>query len=135
MRLQTSGAKCRAAEQTKTHSTRRSSTIDSAQALGYAGAMATKLKVKGRIQVLYYREREAFIAYSPALDLSSCGSTFEEMEKNFDEAMNIFFSECAEKGTLEDVLTACGWESRNEDRCRVCRPPRIIGQKEIAVST
>jgi predicted RNase H-like HicB family nuclease len=96
--------------------------------------MATKFKVKGKIQVLYYKERGVFIAHSPALDLSSCGSTFEEMDKNFEEALEIFLTECDQKGTLADVLATCGWNSVVEKGTRVWYPPAPIGQKEIPVA-
>ena len=96
--------------------------------------MPNEFKVDGVIQVLFYKEREEFIAYAPALDLSSCGSTFEEADKNFEEAKNIFLTECDKKGTLPEALAACGWDSRMEKGIRVWRPPTAIGQKQVSVA-
>jgi hypothetical protein len=92
--------------------------------------MGESTKVAGTIPVLYLKEAEVFIAYSPLLDLSSCGSTFEEADKNFDEAVNIFFSECDANGTLEEALTACGWGVRVVGQERVLSPPAVIGRKD-----
>ncbi len=95
--------------------------------------MATKLKVRGKIQVLYYKEQDVFVAHAPSLDLSSCGGTFEEADHNLGEAIAILFEECSERGTLEDVLANCGWDSRTNGRGRVWSPPALIGQKQIEI--
>lgn len=95
--------------------------------------MISKIKVQGNISVHYYQEKEVFIAYSPMLDLSSCGSTFDEAARNFDEAVQILFSECDEKGTLDEVLLSLGWEAKRRGDGRVFVPPRLIGQKEISI--
>ena len=44
------------------------------------------------------------MAYTPALDLSTSGTTLEEAKKNFTEAVEIFFDEIVKMGTLEDVF-------------------------------
>ena len=95
--------------------------------------MPNGLKIEGQIPVLYLKENDVFVAYSPVLDLSSCGSTFEEASKNFDEAVEILFSECEEKGTLEETLTACGWEVRGKKPHRSLHPPLTVGQRQIPV--
>ena len=50
------------------------------------------------------KERKYYIAYSPALDLSTSGKTFEEAKRRFEEVVEIFFEEVLEKGTLDNVL-------------------------------
>ena len=62
-----------------------------------------------KIPVMFFGEDDKVIAYSPAIDLSTCGNTEEQARKRFAEASAIFFDEIAEMGTLEDVLTECGW--------------------------
>lgn len=84
------------------------------------------------VPVMYMREADGFVAYTPALDLSTCGGTFEEAQKMFAEAVTIFFKELVEMGTLEEVLTECGWQ-------KVSRPtehwvaPVLVGQAEEEV--
>ena len=64
------------------------------------------------------------MAYTPALDLSTSGHTLEEAQKNFTEAVRIFFDEIMEMGTFEDVLLDLGWKKQNEDFI----PPVVISQ-------
>ena len=76
------------------------------------------------LPVSFLRESDQFVAYTPALDLSTSGSTLEEAKKNFTEAVGIFFNEIMEMGTLEEVLLDLGWKKQNEDFI----PPVIISQ-------
>ena len=62
------------------------------------------------LPVSILKEGKYFIAYSPVLDLSTSSKTFEEVKKRFDEAVEIFFEELIDKGTLDKVLAELGWE-------------------------
>ena len=64
----------------------------------------------GKIPVMYFKEGDMFVWYSPVLDLSTCGTTFKEAEKNFREALHLFFQECIKRGTLEKALELYGWQ-------------------------
>ena len=55
------------------------------------------------------KEDGHFVAYTPALDLSTSADSVEEVKKRFDEVVQIFFEELIEKGTLDDVLKELGW--------------------------
>jgi predicted RNase H-like HicB family nuclease len=66
-----------------------------------------KVKIKGTLPLCLMREKNSFIAFAPALDLSTCGRTLEEAKKNFAEALDIFFEECLKMGTWNKVLKAC----------------------------
>lgn len=68
----------------------------------------TLFKVSLPISIL--KEGKYYIAYSPALDLSTSGKTFEEVKKRFEEVVGIFFEELSEKGTLDKVLGELGWQ-------------------------
>jgi len=70
---------------------------------------AKKNDIQARIPVILFEEGDKFVAYSPAIDLSSCGNTEEQARKRFVEAATIFFSELISMGTVEDVLTERGW--------------------------
>ncbi|MBI5150630.1 MAG: type II toxin-antitoxin system HicB family antitoxin [Candidatus Omnitrophica bacterium] len=65
------------------------------------------LQIKIPIQII--KEDDVFVAYTPALDLCTQGDTYEEAAKMLDEIIRIFFEECIERGTLEQVLKDCGW--------------------------
>lgn len=76
------------------------------------------------LPVSFLRESDQFVAYTPALDLSTSGNTLEEAKKNFTEAVEIFFDEVISMGTLEDVLLNLGWKKQNNDFF----PPVIVSQ-------
>jgi hypothetical protein len=72
--------------------------------------MRKKLKeIKADIPVWLFREGNSFIAYSPALDLSSCGENEAEARKRFSEAVTIFLTETVKMGTLDEVMEEFGW--------------------------
>ena len=64
---------------------------------------------KSDIPVLFFEEGDKVIAYSPALDISTCGDTEEQARNRFSEATEVFFKELIDMGTLDDVLAECGW--------------------------
>ena len=66
--------------------------------------MAKKLYFEVSLPVSILKEGKYFIAYTPALDLSTSGKTFAEVKERFGEVVQIFFEELLEKGTLEEVL-------------------------------
>jgi transcriptional regulator with XRE-family HTH domain len=84
------------------------------------------------VPVMYMRQADGFVAYTPALDLSTCGDTCEEAQTMFAEAVTIFFRELAEMGTLDEVLAECGWQKVSRPTERWV-PPVLVGQAEEEV--
>jgi predicted RNase H-like HicB family nuclease len=78
--------------------------------------------IKFNLSVAVIKEGDKFVAYSPALDLSSCGKTAKEARKRFSEAVGIFFEEIIKKGSFEEVLTDLGWKKINS----IWNPPKIV---------
>jgi predicted RNase H-like HicB family nuclease len=73
-----------------------------------------KLMMRANLPVIFLKERGRFVAYTPALDLSTAGKTLAQAERRFAEAAKLFFEECQEMGTLDEVLRNLGWtKSRN----------------------
>ncbi|MDR2205364.1 MAG: hypothetical protein LBE36_04325 [Flavobacteriaceae bacterium] len=62
------------------------------------------------VQVALFKEDETWVAYCPALELSSYGDNKEEAKTLFEESMNIFIKETDRKGTLERFLLKLGWQ-------------------------
>jgi len=77
------------------------------------------------LPVSILKEGDRFVAYTPALDLSTAGNTFEEAQKNFIEAVNIFFEEIIEMGTLDEVLENLGWQKQNN----TFTPPVVVSNQ------
>jgi len=58
-------------------------------------------------------EGDKFVAYSPAIDLSTCGDTEEQARKRFIEAASLFFDEIISMGTVVNLKlkpTSKFWE-------------------------
>jgi len=71
---------------------------------------------------MIFREGKSYVAYSPALDLSTSAKTYEKAQSRFAEATHIFFEELAKMGTTEKVLAGLGWQKVKSN----WRPPVIV---------
>jgi len=56
------------------------------------------------------KEGKTYVAYVPALDLSSCGATDDEARRNIRDAVRGFLETSAEMGTLDEILRETGRE-------------------------
>jgi hypothetical protein len=75
-----------------------------------------------------FREGEAYVAYVPALDLSSCGATDAETLRNTREAVRGFLATSADLGTLDEILRESGYESKGDSK-----RPRLAGYEFSAM--
>ncbi len=82
-----------------------------------------------KLPVSFLREGKKYIAYTPALDLSTSGKNYAEVKRRFSETVNIFFEELIDKGTLEEVLLDLGWERIQAK----WHPPVLISQESQTV--
>ncbi len=91
--------------------------------------MFKQTTIKTSVPVIYMKEGDAFLCYSPAFDLVAHGDSFEDAEKSFAIALKLFVEEVTKKGTWAEVLKECGWEKVKHE----WSPPRIIGQENKIV--
>ncbi len=77
-----------------------------------------------KLSVSILKEGKRYIAYTPTLDLSTSGKTYEEARKRFEEIVTIFFEELVKKGTLEEVLLGLGWNKLQAK----WNPPIVVSQ-------
>lgn len=80
--------------------------------------------IKADVEVLIIKEDETYVAYCPALDLSSYGETEKKALHAFGSALNIFFDEIQRKGTLERILLKLGWSLRQHPQ-PIYEPPKM----------
>lgn len=80
-------------------------------------------QIKLTINIL--KQAKRYVAYSPALDLSTSGKTENEAKKRFAEASLLLVEELDKAGTLGDVLKELGWR-KAEKRWA---PPKIVSQE------
>ncbi|MBI3292642.1 MAG: hypothetical protein HYZ73_07545 [Elusimicrobia bacterium] len=99
-----------------------------------SGPRPVLVELKIKLPVTFFKEGETYIAYSPLLDLSSCGATLEEADQRFGQAATLFFEELEEMGTTEEVLKGLGWRKVQRPRPH-WEPPPIIKQiqREVAI--
>ncbi|MEK7567505.1 MAG: type II toxin-antitoxin system HicB family antitoxin [Patescibacteria group bacterium] len=76
------------------------------------------------LPVLFLKEKNRYVAYTPALDLSTSGKTIAEAKKNFIEASSIFLQEISRRGTLDEVLFSLGWQKKKKE----WNPPVLVKQ-------
>lgn len=88
-------------------------------------AKVKKVGFEVSLPISILKEGKCFIAFSPALDLSTSGKSFEEAKQRFDEVVQIFFEELLEKGTLEEVLSDLGWQKLKKE----WTPPIIVAHE------
>ena len=81
------------------------------------------------LPVFIIKEQNYFVAYTPALDFAATGDSVEGAKKSFSEAINIFFDEIEEKGTLEEVLQEFGWQKIDNS----LQPPEVVSQTKETV--
>ncbi len=74
------------------------------------------------LPVTIFKEGKNYVAYSPALDLSTSASTYKKAQTRFSEIVEIFFDELSEMGTLESVLSSLGWQKVKSS----WQPPVVI---------
>jgi len=89
-----------------------------------------KVSLEVNIPVIVLRENSSFIAYSPALELSTAGKTLLQAKKRFSEAVDIFFEELVKNGTLDEALAELGWKKVKKE----WTPPIIISNEMQTVS-
>ena len=90
--------------------------------------MKKSYQISVSLPVQFIKDGDVFVAYCPALDISTQADTFEEAQKMFSELVHIFTDELIKMGTLEEVLTSCGWVKTGKKK--QWTPPSIDFIKE-----
>ena len=90
--------------------------------------------IQANVPVIYLREGDTFLVYTPALDLCAHGDSLEDAKKSFETSVELFFEEVVKHNTVNQVFREYGWKEKK----RKWMPPIIIGQHsqpvEIPVS-
>ena len=66
--------------------------------------------INAKLPLELMKEGDKVIIYTHALDICGYGKNAEEAKKDFDGALNNFFDETIEHGTLENALEQLGWK-------------------------
>lgn len=72
-----------------------------------------------------------FVAYTPALDISTSGKSERDVREKFETLANLFFEEIIEAGTVAAVLTELGWKKEQKK----WTPPSMVSSKSMGIRT
>jgi predicted RNase H-like HicB family nuclease len=79
---------------------------------------------------IVFQEGNTYVAYSPKLDVSSCGDTVNDARNNLKTAVRLFLEEAEKMGTLEDILSESGYEKAGFGGWLA---PRLIATEHMSV--
>jgi predicted RNase H-like HicB family nuclease len=82
------------------------------------------------LTVQIWREDGAYVAYSPELDVSSCGNSLRQSKARLRQAVGLFLEEAARRGTLENILAEAGFEKRGN----TYRARQILAKEKIRLA-
>jgi predicted RNase H-like HicB family nuclease len=77
-----------------------------------------------------FKEGEAYVAYVPSLDVSSCGATDDEARRNIRDAVRGFLAASSDLGTLDEILQEAGYERDGE----AWRAPEFVSMDRLTMS-
>ncbi len=80
-----------------------------------------------KLPVLITKQNKRFVAYTPALDISTSGKSKKDVQKKFEELANLFLQEIFEAGTADDVLTELGWKKQQKR----WTPPQVVSSETM----
>lgn len=80
-----------------------------------------------KLHIIITKQNKRFVAYSPALDISTSGKTEKQVRERFAELAGIFIEELVQKKTITDVLSELGWKKVKKN----WTPPKIISSPFI----
>jgi predicted RNase H-like HicB family nuclease len=77
-----------------------------------------------------FKEGGTYVAYVPALDVSSCGDTDEEARRNIRDAVRGFLAVSADMGTLGEILEEAGYRREGDH----WRAPESVSLDRLTMS-
>ena len=81
------------------------------------------------LPVVITKQNKRFVAYTPALDISTSGKSAKDAKVKFVELANLFLEEIIEEKTADDVLSELGWKKVQKR----WTPPRIVSSQSIGL--
>ena len=86
-------------------------------------------KLLFNLPVLITKQNKRFVAYTPALDISTSGKSEKEAKTRFVNLANLFLEEIIMAGTADEVLSELGWEKIQKK----WNPPQIVSSQSIGL--
>lgn len=74
--------------------------------------MRQKITLDIQLQAYLRQEtRKRWIAVCPKLDVATQGTSADDAKRCLDEAVQLWFEDCLERGTLQQALRECGFQT------------------------
>lgn len=80
------------------------------------------MKLSYVLPIILLKEGKSFVAYSPAVDISTAGKTAAQAKKRFIDASMLFFEGLLEMGTVDEALRDLGWTKVKKS----WEPPKLV---------
>lgn len=89
------------------------------------------MELRTHLAVTISRHGKQYIAYAPALDLSTSGKSVAEVKRRFEEIVPLFIQELEDAGTTAEVLTELGWQKGGGSHRSPARwqPPEVMNRE------
>ncbi len=87
------------------------------------------LELNFTLPVLITKQNKRFVAYTPALDLSTSAKTEKEVKARFIEMAVLFLEEIVQAKTVDDVLSEFGWKKVQKK----WSPPEIVSSNFMGI--
>jgi len=81
------------------------------------------------LPVIITKQNKHFVAFTPALDVSTSGKSEKQAKERFVELAHIFLEEIFEANTANEVLSELGWKKVQKK----WNPPRVISSQSIGL--
>lgn len=88
-----------------------------------------KNKLSFNLPVLITKQNKRFVAYTPALDISTSGKSEKDVKARFIELASLFLEEIIEAKTADDVLSELGWKKVQKG----WTPPKIVSSYPVGL--
>ena len=82
-----------------------------------------------KLPVSITKQGKRFVAYTPALDISTSGKSIKNVQERFQEIANLFLEEIFNSGNANEVLSELGWQKVQKR----WNPPKIISVPSLGV--
>ncbi|MBI5194475.1 MAG: hypothetical protein HZA08_13700 [Nitrospirae bacterium] len=81
--------------------------------------------------VIVLKEEKTYVAYSPELDISSCGNSVDHAKEMLKTAVRLFLEEADKMETLEDILEESGYR---KDTGGHWISPKLVATEFVSIS-
>lgn len=81
--------------------------------------------------IIVLKEEETYVAYSPELDISSCGNSVDHAKGMLKTAVRLFLEEADKMETLEDILEESGYRKDSSGRWI---SPKLVATEVASIS-